>query len=1118
MSVAPFRPWAVVVFLAAFAVVVSSRAEDRTEGPPPGDEKKPADPPADKKTNPLKLPADAVLVVVEQATDALKAMPKFVLLAPEKYQALLDEIERLKAAAKSKPAAPARCRVKGKVEGGLAVLQVQFDFHTDRSDALVALACGPARATGAQLGDGRTPVLSGGDDGFTVQVDKPGDYTLTLDLVLPTAVRAEGRRGVELDLPRAVVTQLELELPADVRGLRLGAKEASETTLVLKGTKVEGPLGAIDKLDLSWQGSLPGGPAATSARGRIKVRVEDGWMTTEAELTLRSQGGPAGQWVVLTPPGAELKAGPSDAGRIASLDQDEKPANESNVWKHTVVLKEPSDKDLVLLATSRKPLPRGGRASVGPFVVPGAARQSGVVFVHDAASDTRVHCQPAAELTRHAPGEGEHDPGLADAFDYVAVPAGDKPLLEVQVESLRGSVKTATNHSLALVHTGGAWGWRGTTTIKASPLLRTGVDHLEVRLPAECQYEGAPAAAAAPSVEWDEKTRIVRFKLPEKPTGEFTLALDWRYAPPVPLKEQGQASVPLPRPLETRDGGGQVEATAPEDAQLLPPDGVDLTVKELHKQAWATPRAPESAPTAWAPFRAEATAQSVVDVTITGPGAGVRQRLTLHYPRAAPPLVSLRVPAAVADALQVVEGGELLAADPGAPGFRTVRPKNGGAADLVLVLQYPLATGGLAKSRRTEEPFDVPLVAAEGTASRGESKARVWCEPGALPLLAPGAWDERNLEIVEGEKRLPALAAASNRMDAPLRLQWRAAEAPPATVQVDRALFRVRLLEGGGAEVRASFRLNQLATSTLDVSLPGPAAALGVEAALGGRAVAWEAVDEEGRRAEGGPIARLRMPAAGLSPGAVLTVSYRSLPGRSDGTFLSAVTPPLLRGDPGRAPARWGVTLPPAWVALAPDGGPGTPWTLGWRGWLPAPRPALTDVDLERWFAGPDASSPSVDAAPAPAAVAWRDAGETLLIAHAPQFPWQLACSLGVFAGGWVLGAQWRRGWSGGRWAAIGFWTATALATGLVAAGWLFQPTLLGAVAYGAVPGAAVLALVLAVQWLVHERYRRRLVYLPAFRRTHPESAGARSVGSSQRPRGAPSTVDAPPAAAGGQP
>jgi hypothetical protein len=46
------------------------------------------------------------------------------------------------------------------------------------------------------------------------------------------------------------------------------------------------------------------------------------------------------------------------------------------------------------------------------------------------------------------------------------------------------------------------------------------------------------------------------------------------------------------------------------------------------------------------------------------------------------------------------------------------------------------------------------------------------------------------------------------------------------------------------------------------------------------------------------------------------------------------------------------------------------------------------------------------------------------------------------------------------------------------------------------------------VQWLLHERYRRQIVFLPSFSRSRAGSSLLR--GGVQRPHGEPSTVDAP--------
>jgi hypothetical protein len=1078
----------------------------------------PADPtPPDKKPEPYKLPADAVIVVADQAADALRMMPKFILLAPEKYQALLDEIDRLKALAKPRPAPPARCRLKGKVEGGVAALQAQFDFHADRPDAVVALACGQAKAVAAQLSDGRTPLLSGDADGFLVQVDKAGDYTLTLDLAVPLTSK-NGGRGLELDLPRAVVTSLELDLPADARTPRLGARDLAETSLTFKNGKVEGPLGPTDKLDLSWQGGPAGGPPQTAARGRIQVRVEDGQMTTEAELVLRSQGGATAQWVLLTPVGAEVKAAPADQARVQSIAKSDEPL----AWRYTVALKEPSDKDLTVLVGVRAALPAGGRAPVGPFAVRGAARQSGVVLVTDAAPDVglQFHFPPPGELPREPA-----DPGVTAAFAYAAVPALNKPLLEIEAQSLRGSVKTVTSHVLTLGPAGadGRREWTGRTTVQASPLLSASVSRLEIKLPPECQFVGAPAPPAggpAASVDWNEKTRVVRFQLPEKPAGPFAAQVDWKYAPPAPPADEGRATVPLPRPVETRDGGGQVEARVPDDVQLLASEGGAESVKNVHRQTWAADRAPEQAALAWRPYRPEAAAAATADVTLNARGATVKYTLVVQFPPGAPRKITLAPPASATE-WKVTKGADLLRGDVAAPADRPDEPDANG--ERVLAAEYKVPLGPAPEGAA----FVVPLPAPGQVAAQGETKVRVWCGLGRLPRLArpdgdllalaagggaraaprpAPAWAVRNLELVRDADRLPALVLAHPRLDAPLWLRLADPdEAPPPAVEVKAALYRVVVDPAGAVEMRASFRLARLAARDPEVELPGPAAALEFRAVLDGKAVAYEPAGEGGR------VARLRLDPDLIRTEAILYISYKT-PGRGGDLFLTALTPPRLRGDSGRAPARWRVSLPADWAPLGPEGGPDDRWTLGQRrGALPAPQLDLTNDQLEELFGSPPwlleqdglgKGEPSV--------VFWRDAGESATVVHAPQLVWLLACSLSLLTVGLALWVLARRGWRGRVGSAAAFWLALAVLAVAAAAAAVFTPAVWWNAAYGAIPGAVVLGLTLLVLWGMHAHYRRQIVFLPNFRRSRSGSSLVRGGGSSQRPHGEPSTVDAP--------
>jgi hypothetical protein len=147
-------------------------------------------------------------------------------------------------------------------------------------------------------------------------------------------------------------------------------------------------------------------------------------------------------------------------------------------------------------------------------------------------------------------------------------------------------------------------------------------------------------------------------------------------------------------------------------------------------------------------------------------------------------------------------------------------------------------------------------------------------------------------------------------------------------------------------------------------------------------------------------------------------------------------------------------------------------------------------------------ASPDGDAPGAVALVGWQTASGPLRVTYAPQQAWLLACSLTVLVLGLAAGLlKWPRG--------IGWILAVTAALCAAALG-LFRPHLFAVLVYGMEPGIVVLVLVLGTQWLLHQRYRRQVVFLPGFQRGKQGSSIQR-VGSSNRPRGEPTTVDAPP-------
>src|SRR5579884_980282 len=154
------------------------------------------------------LPADAVIILCDQANETLDLLPKAVILRPEKYQELLDQIDKLKKQIENpkneNAVPPTRCFLRGKVEAGAVRLEAEFSGTAERADTLVSLACSQAGASSAQTDGHMAQIRRSNTGGFLVRLDKAGEYHVKLDLLVPLVGREGSSRGFELTLPRAV--------------------------------------------------------------------------------------------------------------------------------------------------------------------------------------------------------------------------------------------------------------------------------------------------------------------------------------------------------------------------------------------------------------------------------------------------------------------------------------------------------------------------------------------------------------------------------------------------------------------------------------------------------------------------------------------------------------------------------------------------------------------------------------------------------------------------------------------------------------------------------------------------------------------------------------------------
>src|SRR5262249_32637207 len=140
---------AALLCLAALASAEPAR-EEAANPPKTAEAKGPATP---------RFPPGTILAVYDSLADALRMVPRAYVLSPDQYHALLTEIARLRQQLdRPKISSPSAWAVKGKMDGNLVELSVQYDFETTRPGELVRLGCGLAQATGVSLDSG-TPLL-----------------------------------------------------------------------------------------------------------------------------------------------------------------------------------------------------------------------------------------------------------------------------------------------------------------------------------------------------------------------------------------------------------------------------------------------------------------------------------------------------------------------------------------------------------------------------------------------------------------------------------------------------------------------------------------------------------------------------------------------------------------------------------------------------------------------------------------------------------------------------------------------------------------------------------------------------------------------------------------------
>ncbi len=1056
----------------------------------------------------LKLPGDAIFVIGKEIKDALSFSPEMYLLRKEEYAALKARIAQLERLVNpGKPVPPSSCKLTGQVEGDLVHIQARFNFTTTEPRTLVALGCQRAWPTAATMDEGKLPLLlPAGENGWNVQVDSPGVHTLTLDLEL-TLTTKEGEVGFDLGLPRAAITNLEQFTFADrVLEVRISTLMGRSSGRTVKTKPVDSqhsrlasvPLGDSDRLNLAWKNLAPkpqqGEPLLTS-EGTIKVQVDESRVITDVELNLQVRRGETGQWQIQVPPQTTLDLKEPQEGNDRRVKTIKYPTPPDPTL--TIELKEPSAETLKVVFHVQQPW-TGTPLAVGPFIVVGAFRQWGTIRIAEP-PDLRLRYHLHSDVTRREVSGDLGRDHLPSEFSYWNLNNTPGQPLEplLKLEKVIGTVETKAEHELRLTERG----WQIISKFKVTP-IRTSVERLQLSI--DPQLYDLDVGASSPNVSVEEVAldaprRLATVKI-RKQSRPFILIWPGLYRLKETEQQQGgHLKIELPRCSQTLDRGGQITA-------ILPPEGWELvsgtSLSEEFQPGerectWRSDRAPLLAELTWRAYRPEFVVNSVADLTLAAGLGRVRHQFHFTLPQGSLSQFRLHIPPALKNRVRLGTKEAKLESD------GTVLLAKSLEKERSLTLEYsfpvPLARGSQPDSGGA---IDVPLVRVE-QAARSETKIRIWSEPGIQPVLVQGPWEESPTEVVAGQDSLPILVLRSLGPDTSLRLQLtEVAGLHSTSVLIDRALIQVSITQENIQSYLARFLLSRINARRLDIQLPGPPAGPIPQVFLGGKRLPVQS-------AEGGAI-RLSVEPQLFREPVVLEIAFKAISeGRNgNGVLQTTLYPPLIKQGVFLGAVRWEVTYPPSWISFYQGGGLVPEQRWAWQGGMLTPQPAMSRAELDRWLTGSAASAVtrSEIATPAedlePNLVCHQGSPETLLLLHVSRQVWLLACSLVLLVVGLTLALS--------PIPRVLSWAFIAI-LGLAGAGiGIYRPGLLTAMIYGCEPGVVIFAFIMAIQWMLRERYRRRVVFLPGFSRSKPGSSMARA-GSADRSRVEPSTVDAPP-------
>lgn len=767
------------------------------------------------------LPGGSILVLCEQAVDSLRLFPKMVVLSPEKFQEMQDEIKKFKEQALKPaiPIIPSAMKITGKLDANQARLKVRYSFVVDTPGSQVNLAMGNCQALSAVIA-GKTPVLKKTTEGFVLRSEEPGTQEAEIEFVAQVR-QGNGIFVLGLELPGCAITQMDLDLPLQSIQPKLDNKTSQEPWWNFQNNRLSASIGNSKTVELRWESAPKTNMArALTAETNILVKLDDRYIRSQAQMKIGSTGGRLDMLEILVPLGCEVRgADPLDDAKILRIEKEEFKFH--GVRK--IFLKEGASPTLKLTLDSQSPVTSNGATqAIGPFYLVHAVRQTGTILLSDEGTDLKYQPLLRGDIdTQEIPAlERSKNPKLASAFRFWNHPFAEKPsatigqnslsLLDLQTNFVRGELEVKSVLQARLAQDQEArWVWQLNATLECTP-LRTGVEKLEVLVPKGMRYDrekGALPTSLVREDSFDEKTGKLSLIFDKEQSNPFQITLAFTQDA---QKDQTE-SLPLPIPLNARDRGSQITVICPDAFHLLPDQkknpGLELASLESNRLIWKSDRFAQKVVVVRRVTSEKALARHHVDLFFDGAEVFARHSIRIESPRAMDPLVNFQWEGVAPRGFKVSRGGTMGETDADGKSIQLLLkpdPVRGYSVDL----DYRLPG-------KSMETITLPLLYCKG--ADNPTQIRIWSPMGTSVECDVPSWVPQPPSASDQYPRLPnaTFFAASPAVPFTFKIQSRTGTSPFASTAIGLARF-----EAQSVRLKFLYQVQDSLESKIDFTLP----------------------------------------------------------------------------------------------------------------------------------------------------------------------------------------------------------------------------------------------------------------------------------------------------------